>query len=191
MNVKRVLDSLNLDQIQTDLETHYHQTGPGRHPHIPLSMLKAQLAKHLLNIISDRRLALRLKHDRKVARACGFRRRTPSHGLFTHFRHRLGEETYVKIFNGLLRLPLACGGEPLRDQPHQDSGGYGEGVLVERRGGSDGGEGDDEGVRVPRLRLHRALHPPHRQEQGDRDEGPKLTHRLYFYQHTRLLLSLF
>jgi IS5 family transposase len=72
-------------------------------------MLKAQLAKHLLNIISDRRLALRLKHDRKVARACGFRRRTPSHGLFTQFRHRLGEETYLRIFNQLTRLLIESG----------------------------------------------------------------------------------
>jgi len=72
-------------------------------------MLKAQLAKHLLNIISDRRLALRLKHNRKVARACGFRRRTPSHGLFTQFRHRLGEATYLQIFNQLTRLLIESG----------------------------------------------------------------------------------
>jgi len=109
LNVKRVLDSLNLDQIQTDLADHYHQTGPGRHPHYPLSMLKAQLAKHLLNIISDRRLTLRLKHDRKVARACGFRSRTPSHGLFTQFRHRIGEETYLRIFNQLTRILIESG----------------------------------------------------------------------------------
>jgi hypothetical protein len=73
-------------------------------------MFKAQLAKHLLNIISDRRLALRLKHDRKLAKACGFhRRRTPSHGLFTHFRHRLGEETYLRIFNQLTEILLESG----------------------------------------------------------------------------------
>jgi hypothetical protein len=72
-------------------------------------MLKAQLAKHLLTIINDRRLALRLKHDHKTARACGFRRRTPSHGLFTQFRHRLGEETYIKIFNELMRMLLESG----------------------------------------------------------------------------------
>jgi hypothetical protein len=72
-------------------------------------MLKAQLAKHLLNIISDRRLALRLRNDRKLARACGFRRRTPSHGLFTQFRHRLGEETYLRIFNQLTRNLIESG----------------------------------------------------------------------------------
>ena len=109
MNVKRVLDSLNLHQIRTQLATHYHINGPGRTPLPPLSMLKAQLAKHLLNIISDRRLALRLKHDHKVARACGFRKQTPSHGLFTHYRHRLGEETYTKVFNGLTRMLLESG----------------------------------------------------------------------------------
>ena len=109
MNVKRVLDSLNLNQIRIDLATHYHQQGPGRKQINPLAMLKAQLAKHLLNIISDRRLALRLRNDHKVARACGFRSRTPSHGLFTHFRHRLGEETYQQIFNQLTRMLLESG----------------------------------------------------------------------------------
>ena len=109
MNVKRVLDSLNLDQIRTDLTDHYHTDGPGRAPINPLAMLKAQLAKHLLNIISDRRLALRLRSDHRVARACGFRSRTPSHGLFTHYRHRLGEETYHKVFNGLTRILIESG----------------------------------------------------------------------------------
>ena len=109
MNVKRVLDSLNLDQIRTELTDHYHREGPGRKPINPLSMLKAQLAKHLLNIISDRRLALRLRNDHKVARACGFRGRTPSHGLFTQFRHRLGEEAYIRVFNLLTRMLFESG----------------------------------------------------------------------------------
>ena len=104
-----MLDSLNLDQIRSELTDHYHREGPGRKPINPLSMLKAQLAKHLLNIISDRRLALRLRNDHKVARACGFRGRTPSHGLFTHFRHRLGEEAYHRIFDKLIRLLIESG----------------------------------------------------------------------------------
>jgi len=104
-----VLDSLNLDQIKLDLANHYHHEGPGRRQYRPLSILKAQLTKHLLRIISDRRLALRLKNDRKVAKACGFRRQTPSHSLFTQFRHRLGEETYMRIFNELTRTLLDTG----------------------------------------------------------------------------------
>jgi transposase len=109
LNVKHVLDSLNLDQICTQLENLYHSEGPGRKPINPLSMLKAQLAKHLLQIPSDRRLALRLRRDRRLARACGFRHWTPSHGLFTHFRHRLGEETYQRTFNELTKMLIESG----------------------------------------------------------------------------------
>ena len=109
MNVKRILDSLNLDQIRAELTTHYHIDGPGRTLINPLSMLKAQLVKHLLCIINDRRLALGLKYDWKVARACGFRGYTPSHGLFTHFRHRLGEETYHRVFNTLTKTLIESG----------------------------------------------------------------------------------
>jgi transposase len=104
-----LLDSLNLDQIRTELATHYHKEGPGRIPINPLSMLKAQLAKHLLRIPSDRRLTLRLENDHKTARACGFRKQMPSHGLFTQFRHRLGEETYIRIFNELTRGLIESG----------------------------------------------------------------------------------
>ena len=84
MNVERVLDSLNLDGVRTLLWKHYHSDGPSRNPFDPIAMFKAQLLKYLLQIPSDRRLAIRLKKDRRLARACGFRRRrTPSHGLFT------------------------------------------------------------------------------------------------------------
>jgi hypothetical protein len=109
LNVKRVLDSLNLNQIKAEVAKHYHTEGPGRTPIKPLAMLKVQPTKHPLQIISDRRLALRLKHDHKTARACGFRKQTPSHGLFTHFRHRLGEETYIRVFNELTRMLLESG----------------------------------------------------------------------------------
>jgi transposase len=109
LNIKRVLDSLNLDQIKTELSKHYHNEGSGRKPYHPLSMLKTQLAKHILQIPSDRRLALRLKRDRRLAKACGLRRRTPSHGLFTHFRHRLGEETYQRVFTALTRKLIESG----------------------------------------------------------------------------------
>ena len=72
----------------------YHKKGAGRKPYNPVSMLKAQLLKYLRRIPSDRRLALLLKWNRRIAGACGFKRRTPSHGLFTQFRHRLGKDGY-------------------------------------------------------------------------------------------------
>jgi len=87
----------------------YHRGGAGRKPYPPVCMLKAQLLKHLLRVPSDRRLALLLKRNRRAARACGFRRGTPSHGLFTQFRHRLGKDGYESVFSMLLEQLLNGG----------------------------------------------------------------------------------
>jgi transposase len=87
----------------------YHGDGAGRKPYDPVFMLKAQLLKHLLCVPSDRRLALLLKRNRKMAKACGFRRKTPSHGLFTQFRHRLGKDGYEKVFSILLEQLIKDG----------------------------------------------------------------------------------
>jgi transposase len=106
----QVLYSVNSKHIRRLLRDHYHKRGPGRKPFNPLSILKAQLLKHLHRIPSDRRLALRLKHYTRKARACGFNKQTPSHDLFTHFRKRLGEETYHRIFHNILRRLLEDGG---------------------------------------------------------------------------------
>jgi IS5 family transposase len=104
-----VLDSVDSKNLRRLLRGFYHRRGPGRKPYNPLSMLKAQLLKHLLRIPSDRRLALRLKHDWRAARACRLRKRTPSHGLFTQFRHRLGEKSYREVFKDLLRRLFESG----------------------------------------------------------------------------------
>jgi len=72
-------------------------------------MLKAQLLKHLLRVPSDRRLALLLKRNKRAARVCGFKRKTPSHGLFTQFRHRVGRDGYEKVFSMLLEQLLKDG----------------------------------------------------------------------------------
>ena len=102
MSIRRVLSSLNLERIRRFLMSFYHREGAGRKPYNPVSMLKAQLLKCLLRVPSDRRLALLLKRDRRIARACGFRDEKPSHGLFTQFRHRLGRDAYQRIFSMLL-----------------------------------------------------------------------------------------
>ena len=139
MKIKQVLNSVNNKHIRRLLRDHYHQKGPGRKPINPLAMLKAQLLKHLLRIPSDRRLALRLKHDRRTARACGFRKKTPSHGLFTHFRKRLGEETYHRVFNQLLAGLLEAGAVKAEviavDSTHIDA--YSQRAPDNRTGKSD------------------------------------------------------
>ncbi|MBE0519920.1 transposase [Candidatus Bathyarchaeota archaeon] len=109
MSIKQALDSLNLGSIRMFLMSLYHREGAGRKPYPPVSMLKAQLLKHLRRVPSDRRLALLLKRNRRMARACGFKRKTPSHGLFTQFRHRLGKDGYEKVFSMLLKQLLKDG----------------------------------------------------------------------------------
>jgi len=104
-----VLGSLNLGSIRGFLKSLYHEAGAGRKPIPPISMLKAQVLKYLWRVPSDRRLALLLKRNRKAAKACGFKQKTPSHGLFTQFRSRLGGDGYDKVFSLLLEQLLKRG----------------------------------------------------------------------------------
>jgi len=104
-----VLKPLNLGSIPKFLTSLYHREGAGRKPYSAVCMLKAQLLKHLLRVPSDRRLALLLKRNRKMAKACGFKRKTPSHGLFTQFRHRLGRDGYEQVFSMMLEQLLKGG----------------------------------------------------------------------------------
>jgi transposase len=90
-----VLGSLNLSSIRGFLTSLYHRKGAGRKRYNPVSMLKAQILKYLWRIPSDRRRSLMLKRNKQAAKACGVKRqKTPSHGLFTHFKHRLSKHGY-------------------------------------------------------------------------------------------------
>ena len=109
MRIRQVLSSLNLGSIRQFLTSLYHRKGAGRKPYNPVSMLKAQILKYLRRIPSDRRLSLLLRWNRRLARACGFKKKTPSHGLFTHFRNRLGKEGYEKVFSYVLQRLLESG----------------------------------------------------------------------------------
>jgi len=109
LGIRRVLSSLNLNCVHGFLTSLYHGEGAGRNPYNPVSMLKAQLLKCLFRVPSDRRLTLLLKRDRKVAEACGFKGETPSHGLFTQFRSRLGRDGYEKVFSMLLKQLMHSG----------------------------------------------------------------------------------
>jgi transposase len=110
LSIKNVLGSLNLSSIRGFLASLYHKKGAGRKPYNPVSLLKAQILKYLWRIPSDRRLSLLLKRNKRLPRSCGFKKqKTPSHGLFTHFRHRLGKAGYEKVFSILLRQLLKRG----------------------------------------------------------------------------------
>jgi len=66
-------------------------------------MLKAQILKYLKHVPSNRRLALLQRWNKRLAGACHFKRKTPSHGLFTQFRHRLGRDGYEKVFSLIIK----------------------------------------------------------------------------------------
>ena len=109
MRLGQVLSSLDLGSLSELLMSLYHGKGSGRKPYSPVSMLKAQVLKYLRRIPSDRRLALLLRWDKEAAKTCGFKHETPSHGLFTQFRRRLGKEGYEKVFSVILKQLLKLG----------------------------------------------------------------------------------
>ena len=139
MGIKQVLSSLNLDSVREFLVALYHSEGAGRKPYDPVSMLRAQLLKYLRRIPSDRRLALLLKWNSRMARACGFKRKTPSHGLFTQFRHRLGKDGYERVFsilvNQLVGLRVVKGEVVAMDSTTVKA--YSQRDLENKRGKSD------------------------------------------------------
>ena len=105
-----MLGSLNLGSVRGFLGSLYHREGAGRKPFNPVHMLKAQLLKYMWRVPSNRRLSLLLKRNKRAAKACGFKKqKTPSHGLFTHFRHRLGKDGYQIVFSLLLKQLLKRG----------------------------------------------------------------------------------
>ena len=72
-----MLGSLDLGSIRGFLKSLYHKVGRGRKPYPPVCMLKAQLLKQLLQVPSDRRVALLLKRNKRMTGACRFKRKTP------------------------------------------------------------------------------------------------------------------
>jgi len=109
LSIRQLLGSLDLGCVRGFLAALYYGAGAGRKPIPPVSLLKAHLLKHLFRVPSDRRLALLLKKNKLVAGACGFRRKTPSQGLFTQFRRRLGRDGYEKVSSLLLEQLLKEG----------------------------------------------------------------------------------
>jgi transposase len=109
LSIRQLLGSLDLGCVRGFLASLYHGAGVGRKTVPPVSLLKAQLLKHLLRVPSDRRLALLLKKNKLIAGACDFRWKTPSHGLFTQFRCRLGRDGYERVFSMLLEQLLKGG----------------------------------------------------------------------------------
>jgi len=77
----------------------------------PVSLFKAQLLIYLGEASSDRKLASALGYNARLCLLCGFNfLKTPSHGTFTNFCDRLGEDIFYEIRRRLkFRCPAALG----------------------------------------------------------------------------------
>ena len=119
--LKRLFDSLGFQPVQGLLVEPYHGSGPGRPFHHPVAMIKALMLQRFEHIPSERALAEELAKSRSYRRICGFKRRAPSRGCFTHFmRRRLGVERFKKAFEAVVQQATALGAlraEPLPSTP--------------------------------------------------------------------------
>jgi len=74
----------------------------GRKPHQPLAMIKALILKEIMQIPSKRKLAEFLKKNEYWCRKCGFKK-PPHHDSFSKFIKRLGRDTFIEIFEELVK----------------------------------------------------------------------------------------
>jgi len=106
--LKRLFDSLDFQPVQGLLLKPYHGSGPGRPFHHPVTVIKALMLQRFERIPSERALAEGLAKSRSYRRMCGFGRRTPSWGYFTHFRRRrLGVERFEEAFEAMVEQAVA------------------------------------------------------------------------------------
>lgn len=85
-----------------------------------LGMLRCLLATRLLGL-SERGLVHRLKQDRCLSRACGFRNGTPSQAWVSRFRKRITDllpEIFYELVNKLVQLAVILGRDWSLDATH-------------------------------------------------------------------------
>jgi transposase len=112
--VKLIFDAIDWSFIYPLVEDKYSNTG--RAGFDPVSMFKAQLLIYLGEVKSDRSLASSLSFNARHCLLCGFNNflDTPTHGAFSQFRKRLGEETFYKILRKIIAQAIVLnviGGE--------------------------------------------------------------------------------
>ena len=100
--IKVIFDSIDWSFIYSLVEDKYSDTG--RAGFDPVSLFKAQLLIYLGEVKSDRSLASSLNFNTRHCILCGFNNflDTPTHGVFSQFRKRLGEETFCQIFRKII-----------------------------------------------------------------------------------------
>lgn len=100
--IKQIFDSIDWSFIYPLVKDKYSDLG--REGFDPVSLFKAQLLIYLGEVKSDRGLASSLNFNTRHCLLCGFNSflNTPTHGVFSQFRKRLGEETFYHIFRKII-----------------------------------------------------------------------------------------
>ncbi|MEM0488090.1 MAG: transposase [Candidatus Bathyarchaeia archaeon] len=106
----KLFDCLDFKPVWGLLNEPYHNSGPRRPYYSPEALIKALMLQRFMRIPSERVLAEKLARCRDYRRICGFRRKTPCRGCFTHFRrNRFREERFKEAFNFMVKQAVALG----------------------------------------------------------------------------------
>ena len=100
--LKRIFDAIDWSFVYPLVEDKYSKDG--RAGFDPVSLFKAQLLIYLGEVKSDRSLASSLCFNTRHCLLCGFNNflDTPTHGVFSQFRKRLGVKTFYEIFRKII-----------------------------------------------------------------------------------------
>ena len=119
--IKIIFDNIDWSFIHPLVSGRYSPQGAEGYD--PLSMFKAQLLIYLGEVKSDRKLTSALRYDARLCLLCDFNfMKTPSNGIFTDFRDRLGDDIFYQILHRLIAqaivLKVIVGGDTAIDSTH-------------------------------------------------------------------------
>src|SRR4030065_1321909 len=120
---KIIFDHIDWSFIHPLVKNRYSGLPPGAERYDPIALFKAQLLIYLGEVSSDRKLVEALRYNGRLCLLCDFNfLKTPSHGLFTNLRDRLGEDTFYEILHRLIAqaitLKVILGGDTATDSTH-------------------------------------------------------------------------
>jgi len=100
---KLLFENLDLTPIHPTLWKDLHKTGPGRPvEYNPEWDLRALMLRQLLQIPYIKDLTKRLRREKSLREACGYRDKTPTEAHFTQMKKRIGAEGF-RIIEAWLR----------------------------------------------------------------------------------------
>ena len=100
---KLLFENMDLTPIHTILWTSLHTEGPGRPvEYQPDWDLRALMIRQLEQIPYIKDLVKRLRRERSLREACGYRDKTPTEAHFTQMKKRVGAEGF-RIIEAYLR----------------------------------------------------------------------------------------